>query len=144
MSLINDVNTDIEKLDLSKKSLVKFAYTVGGIFTLLSVFLILKNNVSVIAVITGTAGVFLLTGGLLFPLKLRNIYKYWMTIAVLLGWFVSKIILTVLFYFVLMPIGLLAKVFGKQFMNLKFKDGADSYWIKKDNINNKINYEKMF
>lgn len=46
--------------------------------------------------------------------------------------FMAKIILIVLFYLVVTPIGLLAKLFGKDFLKLKFSENSeDSYWISK-------------
>jgi hypothetical protein len=68
-----------------------------------------------------------------------------MTLAVLLGWLMTRIILTILFYLVVTPIGLLAKLSGKDFLNRKFNREAQSYWIpRKATTTDKRNYENQF
>ncbi len=87
-------------------------------------------------------GSFLLIFGLVNPKLLRSIYKIWMGFAFALGWVISRIILTILFYLILTPIGTLAKVFGKKFLNVNFNNKAKSYWMAKT-ITSK-NLEKMY
>ena len=48
----------------------------------------------------------------------------------LLGRLISPIIMGTIFFFVVTPIGLILRVFGKDVLNLKY-DNAKSYWIKK-------------
>jgi hypothetical protein len=68
-----------------------------------------------------------------------------MTLAILLGWLMTRIILIILFYLVVTPIGLLAKLSGKDFLNRKFNREAQSYWIpRKATTTDKGNYEKQF
>ena len=87
-------------------------------------------------------GIFLILFGALFPKFLKSVYRYWMTAAFVLGWFVSRFLLTILFFMVLTPIALIAKLFKKEFLNLNYKQNQQSYWIKK--TTSKINYEKMY
>jgi len=68
-----------------------------------------------------------------------------MTLALLLGWFTSRVILTILFYLVLTPIGFIAKIFGKKFLSLKIDDGAKSYWEKREVKSTDLTeYERQF
>ena len=66
--------------------------------------------------------------GLGLPRALKPIYKTWMTLATLMGWFVTRVILCVLFYLVVTPIGLISKLSGKQFLALKMDKVQNSYW----------------
>lgn len=62
-----------------------------------------------------------------------------------MGWFNTRLILIITYYFVLTPIGLLAKLFKKDFLNLKIEREAQSYWIQKGQlIQGKERYEKTF
>ena len=63
--------------------------------------------------------------GLLKPLQIM-----WMTLAVILGFLMTRIILVLLFYLVLTPIALIMRLFGKQFLSLRFKkDPSATYWL---------------
>ena len=67
-----------------------------------------------------------------------------MTFAVVLGWVMTRVILSLVFYLILTPISLLTKIFGEDFLGLKEKD-VDSYW----NLRNSVtelnqDYEKQF
>ena len=142
MSWIEDVNYELNKVDSSNKSLKKFGITVGLVFLLLSFWLYFESIQIFIVVVLVCISSFLILSGLIKPRILQKIYKYWMGIAFVLGWFVSRFLLTILFLLVITPIALLAKLFDKDFLNLSVKEKKDSYWIKKIVRNN--NYEKMY
>ena len=68
-----------------------------------------------------------------------------MSFAVIIGWFMTRIILSLLFYLIITPIGLLAKIFTKDFLDLKKQAVNDSYWNKRDsNTEKNQNYEKQY
>ncbi|MCB9210965.1 MAG: hypothetical protein H6609_16485 [Ignavibacteriales bacterium] len=142
MGWINDVKHELSQVDISKKSLRKFGITIGIIFILLASWFIYRNNFFIIRNIFLLIGSILLIFGLLKPQSLKNIYKIWMGLAFALGWVVSRIILSILFFFVLAPIGLLAKIFGAKFLDLDFKNRKNSYWVSAKNGNK--NLEKMY
>lgn len=78
------------------------------------------------------SGAFLLLG-IAVPNLLRPAYKTWMTLAGIMGWFMTRIILIVLFYLVVTPIGLLMRLLGKDFLELKLdRSSAVSYWIPRE------------
>lgn len=140
MSWIRDVAHELKELDVSKKSLRKFGIVIG-IILITVVIIFLWNSVSW-RVLLLTLGGILLLNGIFIPNSLKDIYKIWMGFAFALGWVVSRIILTILFVFILTPIGLLAKIFGKEFIDLNFNKKNNSYWIpKKDSP---VDYEKMY
>ena len=67
---------------------------------------------------------------LLLPSILAPVYKVWMNVGHVLGWINTRIILGVIFYFLLLPIGLLMRLFGKDPMARKLKRGEEiSYRI---------------
>ena len=61
-------------------------------------------------------------------LKIPNFL--WMKLGMILGMIVSPIILSVLFFLVITPIGLLLKVFGKDVLLIKNRK-ENSFWIKR-------------
>ena len=67
-----------------------------------------------------------------------------MIFAVIIGAIMTRIILTILFFLVMTPIGLFTRLIGRDFLNLKITNQS-SYWnsrVKKDELNQ--NYEKQF
>ena len=75
--------------------------------------------------------------GLLNSKILTPLNKMWMSFGVLLGNFVSPIVMGIIFFGIVTPTGLLLKLFNKDILNLK-KSSNDTYWLKKDNSNNSM------
>lgn len=55
----------------------------------------------------------LIVWALVLPESLKWVYHSWMLISMALGWVNSRLILTIMFYFIILPIGLLMRLFGK-------------------------------
>jgi hypothetical protein len=68
--------------------------------------------------------------GLLNSKVLTPLNKIWFKFGILLGKIVSPIILGIIFFFVVTPIGLIMRILGKDLLNLKF-NANKSYWIEK-------------
>lgn len=69
--------------------------------------------------------------GLVLPILLKPVFILFSYIGFVLGWFMTRVILSVLFYLVFTTIGLILRLFGKHFLNIKFDKKADSYrwWL---------------
>ena len=57
--------------------------------------------------------------------------KFWIKFGILLGKIISPIVMGLVFFFVVTPIGVLVRVLKKDVMGLK--RGASSYWINREN-----------
>jgi small basic protein len=83
--------------------------------------------------------------GMILPSLLKPLQKVWMIFAVILGWIMTRVILSVLFYVVFTGIGLGSRLFGKQFLDLKMRYSKDSYWIHRERKPfDKKAYERQF
>jgi len=126
-----------------KTTLRKFGTTVGTVLLLVGIVLYLTGKSS--AVVFGGTGVLLILFGLILPNILKPLNKIWMTLAVILGWFMSRLILFILFYIVITPIGFFLRIAGKDFLNLRTDKNSDSYWEKREKrVKEKIDYERQF
>jgi len=76
------------------------------------------------------SGLFLLIG-MLKPVLLRPLNKYWTKLGVLMGRVVSPVVTAVLFYAVVTPTGLLFRLLGKDPLRLSWDTSAASYWIER-------------
>ena len=75
------------------------------------------------------------------PSLLLYPYKAWMKLGHILGWLNSRIILGVVFIFVLQPIALIMRIFGHDPLKTK-KHFKKSY--RENKTNQKINLKKIF
>ena len=73
--------------------------------------------------------VLMCTLGLVYPPILRPVYKAWMAVGEGLGWVNTRIVLGVLFYGLIVPIGIMLRVTHKDPMRRKFDPEAASYRI---------------
>jgi predicted membrane metal-binding protein len=65
------------------------------------------------------------------PVLLAGLNRLWTRLGVLLGKFVSPVALGILFYGVITPLGVLARLAGKDPLRLKREPAATSYWIER-------------
>ena len=77
--------------------------------------------------------------GLLRSKILTPLNILWFKFGVFLGKIVSPIIMGVIFFLVVTPIGLLMRLFGKDVLNLKLKKKKRTYWIEKSGYKSKMN-----
>ena len=68
---------------------------------------------------------------------LTPLNKIWFKFGLFLGKIISPLIMGVIFFLVVTPIGLIMRVFKKDLLNLKFNNNS-SYWIE-----NKVPKSKM-
>lgn len=127
----------------TKKDLRKFGLTVGGVLLIIAALLLYFEKSS--APYFGAIGGILFLAGILIPQILKPLNKIWMGLAVVLGFFMSRLILTILFYLVLTPIAFIAKIVGKKFLILKYDKSANTYWEKRTDIQKiTVDYERQF
>jgi len=141
MSWIKDVKEELSSLEISKKILRKFGVLVGGIFLLLGCW-IYSSSQSTVAIVFLILGALLFVFGALIPNSLSTVYKVWMGLAFALGWIVSRVLLILLFYLGITTIAFIAKIFGKKFLDIKFRDNKETYWVKRDG--SKTDYSRMY
>lgn len=93
---------------------------------------------------------FILPGMLIFfacvyPSLLQLPHKILRSLFILINWIVTRLILSILFYFVITPISIILKSFGKRFLDLRFNKGVDSYWVSREKGHcDRKSYTKQF
>ena len=75
--------------------------------------------------------------GILNSKILTPLNKLWFKFGIFLGKIVSPIIMGMIFFFVVTPIGVLMRIFGKDVLNLKYNN-KKSYWIEKTGPKSKM------
>tara|TARA_B110000483_G_scaffold27089_1_gene32673 strand:+ start:418 stop:804 length:387 start_codon:yes stop_codon:yes gene_type:complete len=118
----------VNKLPTNKN----FGLTFSFVFLIVSVILVLKaNNVSIIFFTLSI--IFLLLGfansKILLPLN-----KIWFKLGLLLGLIVAPMVMFLIFFLLITPIGFIMKnILSINLLNLKKNNNDKSYWVLKKN-----------
>lgn len=133
---------ELNSIKSSRKDLKNFGFVIGFILLIICIFLLVRGKDSFIYFFS-IGSILIILGGIT-PVILKPIYKIWMVFAVIIGWIMTRVILSVLFFSIITTIGIFTRLIGKDFLNLRSKNN-ESYW----NIRNKEyelnqDYEKQF
>ena len=107
-----------------------FGVVFAVVFTIIGLWpLISSPNVRwwSLAIAFAFAGVAFVRPSLLAPLN-----RLWLKFGLLLNRIVSPLVMGLLFFVVITPIGLIMRAAGKDLLNLKFDPKANSYWIERE------------
>ena len=134
---------EIKNIKSKKSDLRNFGITIGIILLIISGFLFWKEKESFQIFLA--IGIILFLIAISIPAVLKPVYWIWMIFAIILGWFMTRLILSLLFYVIFTAIGLTLRLFGKQFLELRWDKSKESYWNFRTNehLQHK-NYEKQF
>ncbi len=106
------------------------------VFIIIGLWPLLENNeIRYWSIFTSL--IFLLLG-LLNSKILKPLNKLWFYFGILLGRMISPLVMGIIFYLIVTPIGLLMRLFRKDILNLKYNTNSRSYWIKKDGPKSKM------
>jgi len=134
---------EIQNIKGDKSDWKKFGITMGVILTLIGLYLFWKSN-DYFKYFFFVAAAFSLLG-LILPAALKHVYKAWMSLAVVMGFIMTRVIMVIIFYLLVTPIGLIASITGKKFLDMKIDQNAKSYWLTRDkSLKVKADYERQF
>ena len=81
--------------------------------------------------------IFLLFLGLINSQILNPFNKLWFKFGIFLGKIISPLVMGIIFFLVVTPIGILMRLLNKDLLNLKFNNNS-SYWIEKTEPKSKM------
>ena len=134
---------DYRKLDRSPRSLRHFGTVLGSALLLLGGLLFWRHHRSAGLLFASLGAILLVIGGVA-PRLLRWIHGPWMILSIALGWIMTRVLLTLAFFLIVTPIGLLQHLFGKRPLEIAFETGAISYWQPRSYQPLPADYEKQF
>ena len=134
---------EIKNIKSEKCNLRNFGIIVGIILLIISGFLFWKEKESFQIFLT--IGIALLLTAIAKPPFLKPFYWIWMIFAIILGWFMTRVILSLLFFLIFTSIGLTSRLLGKKFLELRWDKSKETYWnFRSDEQIQNGNYEKQF
>jgi len=75
--------------------------------------------------------------GLMNSKILTPLNKIWFKFGILLGSFVSPIVMGIVFFVIVTPTSIIMRVLGKNLLNLK-KDNKKTYWVERSKVQSKM------
>lgn len=110
------------------KDLRQFGLLVGGMFAVIGLWPVMFRSElpRLWAMILGSLLVVL---GVIAPQSLKHAHKGWMKVGHILGSINTKIILGIIYYLLITPMGLVMRLMGKDPLHRALSQGTDTYRI---------------
>ena len=112
----------------ARKDLRQFSLIVGGIFSVIGLWpMILRNEDSRLWSLT--LGGTLVVLGLAVPQSLKQVHAGWMKVGHVLGTINTRIILGIIYYALITPMGVIMRLMGKDSMHRLLMQDATTYRV---------------
>ncbi len=130
--------------EIKIKDLRQFGIVLGLILGAFGLIHFLKGHVNAYPWFWGVgAGALVL--GVLVPRALKPVFIVFTKVAHGIGWFNTRVILILVYYLLVMPIGLIMRVFKKDPLDRRIDKEAGSYWVKREHAEVTVeSLEKQF
>jgi len=117
-----------KKIIIKKKDNIIFGITFSIVFLIIALWPLLDGlNLRTWSLITSAAFVMI---SFTFPNVFTYLNLWWIKLGYFLGKIISPIVMGIVFFIIVTPIGLLLRLFGKDILRLK--RNKNSYWIDRD------------
>ena len=121
--------------DIKISSNRSFGIVFFVVFLLIALYPVINNEE--IRVWSLIVSLIFLVLGLLNSKILNPLNQIWFKFGVLLGRIISPLIMAIIFFFVVTPIGLIMRILGKDILNLRYNT-KKTYWIEKTGPKSKM------
>ncbi|HWS70922.1 MAG TPA: SxtJ family membrane protein [Thermoanaerobaculia bacterium] len=111
----------------SIRELREFGLLVGAVFAALGAWWIYRAKFATVSYIFVAVGALLILFGALAPSLLRPVHRGWMALAEAMSFVMTRVILAIVFYLVVAPIGFLRRLSGADPLRRRAPQAA-SYW----------------
>lgn len=136
------------EVEVNKKRIRDFGLVMLVVLSfIIPAFLSWRNDweISTVSWMLFTIGVVLFLFSLVRPLLLTPVYKAWMGLAIILGLFMTKVIISLVFYLIMTPIGIGRRLLVKDPLGIQQNKQIESYWEVKENpVREPSTYEKQY
>jgi glucan phosphoethanolaminetransferase (alkaline phosphatase superfamily) len=121
----------------------KSALLVAAVLALIAAWNFYRGRMTVVAV-AGGISVALILIGLLVPPLARAFHRAWMSLAAVLGYINSRILLFLMFYGIVTPYGMISRLVRRDPLNRR-APAKESYWIAREKTRQtKQGFERLF
>jgi len=133
---------EYERIDRSPSALRRFGLTIAVVLGVLAALMIRRNATAAAPLAAGA--VVLILAAQFAPAHLAKFHRLWTMLSLVMGWIMTRVILTIVFFVVLTPIGLLQRLVGRRAFDVAFRTAAETYWKPRASAFDAASYEKQF
>ena len=113
----------------STRTLRQFAALFLIVFTVAAGLRVWRGDTGTLTIALAVAGITVGLVGLVRPKTIRYVYTGWMIAAFPIGWTISRVIVTALFYVIFTPFALVFRLVGRDALHLQRQKTIASYWM---------------
>ena len=138
----SSIAEDYERIDRSPRALRRFGFTMAivlGIATALTF-----RRYPAVALGLVIAGALLSVAAQFAPAQLAMVHRIWIKLSLAMGWVMTRVILTLVFFLVVTPVGLLQRLVGKRAFEVAFRTSENTYWKPREAPFERESYERQF
>jgi len=116
----------MNKIKTDRTILRKFGLIMASGFFLISLIVFIKHKHSVAP--TAVIALSFMLVATFAPVLLKYLYIFWMKLADILSWVNTRLLLGIIFYLILSPVGLFMRLFRIDLLEKNSGPHIDSYW----------------
>ncbi len=128
----------------TKRELSIFSVALSFLLCLIAAFSYKATTSIPLVVAMGSVAILLSVTGFFFPQHIKPIYVAWMVLFYPVRWIVSCLLIAVVYYLVIFPIGMTLRICGQDLVGKRFDTQALSYWKAKKEIRKETDYFRQF
>ena len=137
-----EVRKEWSGLAVTRRMLLHFGLAVAAMSWILAGFLLWREDPR--WPLAAAAGLSVLIISAIFPRALYQPFRFWLLAGITLGWVMSRAMLTVIYGFIVTPIGLLLRLTGKDLLDRGIDRTSSSYWGRHESAGKGDRYRKQF
>ena len=135
--------SDIPK-NPTPKALRQFAAAWLVFFLAIGAHQYLKRGHHQLGIALGICAIVIGLLGLVRPAAVRWMFVTWMVLAFPIGWFVSQVMLLLMFYGIITPVALLFRLRGRDNLRLRRPANTSTYWFPKQTPKDVRSYLRQY
>jgi len=128
----------------TSRELIIFSSLLAPFFGLVGLLVLWKTGSWTAATVLWVSGLLMSIACLCTPSIRRPMYASWMALLYPVGWAVSHLLLALIYYGWITPVGLLMRLFGYDPMRRRLGRKAKSQWIRRRPIGNANRYFRQY
>jgi hypothetical protein len=126
---VSSTLTEGRSEELSRRTITQFALIVSGALLVIAALQWRRGATQTVWITLLAIAAVLLLCAAIAPSLLRPVYRGWMRLGEVLAWINTRIILTLVFFLVVTPIGVVMRLFGRSPIATRMTRGRrESYW----------------
>ena len=128
----------------SARELRIFSVALGCLLALIAFFSFRASAWLPLTVTLSGLALLIVVFGLIVPATVKSVYLGWMILLFPVRWIVSCLLIAVVYYLIIAPIGLILRLLGHDLVGRRFDAQATSYWKSERRIRREQDYFRQF